>query len=121
MHLTFGATLLLRPQQLDYASFFIVVGVFAAALGNTLIHWVVRKYRQTWFVVAILATVILLSTVLLGYLGFYRTLRSWLQGEDMGFHDICNDRSHMLNEGQDEDSQDGHHWLAWFANPLDWL
>ena len=31
--------------------------------------------------VAILAATILLSTVLLGYTGFYRTLRSWLQEE----------------------------------------
>ena len=55
------------------------IGVLAAIVGNTLINYVVRKYRKTWFVIAILAAVILLSTVLLGYTGFFRTLRSYLQ------------------------------------------
>jgi hypothetical protein len=55
------------------------IGILAAIVGNTLINYVVRKYRKTWFVIAILAAVILLSTILLGYTGFFRTLRSYLQ------------------------------------------
>jgi hypothetical protein len=118
--------------------------VVAAIVGNTLVHFIVRKYRKTWFVVGILAATIILSTLLLGYTGFYRTLRSWLQvlhlmlvcslstlpldppslprtlyisslpfvvaltllltlvcmqDEDMGWRDLCMDRSHMLDEG----------------------
>ena len=55
------------------------IGVLAAIVGNTLINYVVRKYRKTWFVIAILAAIVLLSTVLLGYTGCIRTLRSYLQ------------------------------------------
>jgi hypothetical protein len=56
----------------------------------------VRKYRKPWFVVAILAATIVLSGLILGYMGFFRALHSALQGEDMGWKDICNDRAHML-------------------------
>ncbi|EKX32257.1 hypothetical protein GUITHDRAFT_148761 [Guillardia theta CCMP2712] len=69
----------------------------AASIGNTAIHHVSRKYRKTWFVVAILAITIGLSAVLLGYVGYYRAIRSWLEGEDMGFRDICHSREDMLN------------------------
>lgn len=126
-----------RNAQGDYAIFLMSVGVVAAVVGNTLVHFIVRKYRKTWFVVGILASTIILSTLLLGYTGFYRTLRSWLQvvhlsldppslsrtpdisshpsnatlslhrdtdcvvgmqDEDMGWRDLCMDRSHMLSE-----------------------
>ena len=56
----------------------------------------VRKYRKTWFVVVILATTIVLSGLILAYMGFFRALRLALQGEDLGWKDICNDSSHMF-------------------------
>jgi hypothetical protein len=34
----------------DYASFFMSVGVIAAIVGNTVVHFIVRKYHKTWFV-----------------------------------------------------------------------
>ena len=80
--------LFLGRLKLDYAIFFTLVGTVAASIGNTAIHHVSRKYRKTWFVVAILAITIGLSAVLLGYVGYYRAIRSWLEGEDMGFRDI---------------------------------
>jgi len=89
--------LFLGRLKLDYAIFFTLVGTVAAAIGNTVIHYVSRKYRKTWFVVAILAITIGLSAVLLGYVGYYRAIRSWLEGEDMGFRDICHSREDMLN------------------------
>ena len=56
-----------------------IIGVISAVVGNTIINYAVRKYRRTWFVIAILAASILLSMALLGYLGLFRTLRSYLQ------------------------------------------
>jgi|LauGreDrversion2_3_1035106.scaffolds.fasta_scaffold235246_1 hypothetical protein len=56
-----------------------IIGVISAVVGNTIINYAVRKYRKTWFVIAILAASILLSMVLLGYLGLFRTLRSYLE------------------------------------------
>jgi len=103
--------LILGRLQADYALFFMSVGVVAAVVGNTLIHFIVRKYKKTWFVVAILAITIILSTFLLGYTGFYRTMRSWLQDEDMGFRDLCDDRSHMLEENEGPKAH-GFPWVS---------
>ena len=115
--------LILGRLQYDYALFFLGIGIVSAGVGNTLVHYVVRKYKKTWFVVTILALVILLSTVLLGYTGFYRTLRSWLQGENMGFHHICHDSSHMVEqvERDADTSQEAPGKSIFFVNPLDWF
>ena len=56
----------------------------------------VHKYWKTWFVVVILTTTIVFSTLILAYLDFFRTLRSALQDEDMGWEDMCDDRAHMF-------------------------
>ena len=32
-----------------------IIGVISAVVGNTIINYAVRKYRKTWFVIAILA------------------------------------------------------------------
>lgn len=37
-------------RQEDYAAFFMSVGVIAAIVGNTVVHFIVRKYHKTWFV-----------------------------------------------------------------------
>jgi hypothetical protein len=64
---------------MDYAIVLSITAFLASAFGNIVVHFWVRKYRKTWFVVFILALTIILSGLMLGYMGFYRTLRAGLQ------------------------------------------
>ena len=40
---------------MDYAAFFCVIGVVGGGIGNTAVNSLVKRYKKTWFVVAILA------------------------------------------------------------------
>ena len=72
-------SLILCCWQIDYAMVLTTTAFLASAFGNIIVNFWVRKYRKTWFVVFILALTIILSGLLLGYMGFYRTLRAALQ------------------------------------------
>jgi len=72
-------SLVLSCWQIDYAMVLTTTAFLASAFGNIIVHFWVRKYRKTWFVVFILAITIILSGLMLGYMGFYRTLRAALQ------------------------------------------
>lgn len=57
--------ILLGMLKVDYAICLVFVSMIAAAIGNTVIYFFVKKYNKTWFVVAILCAMIGASTILL--------------------------------------------------------
>jgi uncharacterized membrane protein YfcA len=64
--------LIMGELQADYALFFCAAGAVAGAAGSAGVGYLVRRYRRTWFVVAILAVVFSLSSVLMAYSGMQR-------------------------------------------------
>ncbi|EKX43372.1 hypothetical protein GUITHDRAFT_95350 [Guillardia theta CCMP2712] len=81
--------LIMGQLQIDYALFFCGIGLLGGAIGNTVVSFFVKKYKKTWFVVAILSAVLAASTVLMGYAGFERAELSYDHGKNMGIRRLC--------------------------------
>ena len=75
--------------QVDYAVFFCFVGLFGGAVGNTGVNFLVKKYKKTWFVVAILTFVLFMSVFLMGYAGYVRWAIAEKHGKNMGLRSLC--------------------------------
>jgi uncharacterized membrane protein YfcA len=75
--------------KVDYALCLVAVSMVAAAVGNTVMYYLVKKYKKTWFVVAVLCAMIGGSTILLAVTGIYRSWAAWAMGEDMGLQPLC--------------------------------
>jgi len=52
------------------------------AIGNTGVGYLVKKYKQTWFIVALLSAVLALSTFLMGYAGYERGMVGLAHGKN---------------------------------------
>lgn len=76
-------------HQIDYAAFFCCVGLIGGAIGNTGVNYFVKKYKKTWFVVAILTFVLFLSVFLMGYAGYVRWAVAEHHGKNMGLRSLC--------------------------------
>ncbi len=50
---------------MDYALFFCAVGLLGGAIGNTVVGYIIKRYKKTWFVVAILTFVLFMSCFLM--------------------------------------------------------
>ena len=59
-----------------------VLGFLGGAIGNTGVGYFVKKYKKTWFVVALLSAVLALSTVLMGYAGYERAMTGIAHGKN---------------------------------------
>mmetsp|Transcript_1926 Transcript_1926/g.5089 ORF Transcript_1926/g.5089 Transcript_1926/m.5089 type:complete len:97 (-) Transcript_1926:32-322(-) len=81
--------LIMGQLQADYAIFFCCIGIGAGAVGNTVVGYFVRKYRKTWFVVAILTFVLFLSAFLMGYAGYVRQMAAVAHGKNLGIRPLC--------------------------------
>jgi uncharacterized membrane protein YfcA len=81
--------LVMGQLQLDYACFFCFIGFVGGAIGNTAVGWLVKKYKKTWFVVALLSAVLALSTFLMGYAGYERAMVGLAHGKNQGLRPLC--------------------------------
>jgi uncharacterized membrane protein YfcA len=81
--------LVMGQLQVDYALFFCLVGLFGGAVGNTGVNFLVKKYKKTWFVVAILTFVLFMSVFLMGYAGYVRWAIAEKHGKNMGLRSLC--------------------------------
>jgi hypothetical protein len=52
------------------------------AIGNTGVGYLVKKYKKTWFIVALLSAVLALSTFLMGYAGYERGMVGLAHGKN---------------------------------------
>ena len=50
--------LIMGQLTVDYAIFFGLIGCLSAAVGNTVVSWLVKKYKKTYFLVFMLAVTI---------------------------------------------------------------
>lgn len=81
--------LIMGQLTVDYAIFFGLIGCLSAAVGNTVVSWLVKKYKKTYFLVFMLAVTIGLSTVLMGYTGMRREADDIAIGKSPGFRPLC--------------------------------
>ena len=81
--------LIMGQLQADYALFFCAVGAVAGAVGSTGVGYLVRRYRKTWFVVAILAAVFSLSSLLMAYSGMERAASERAHGRSPYGQPLC--------------------------------
>jgi len=81
--------LVMGQLQVDYAAFFCVIGFIGGAIGNTGVGYFVKKYKKTWFVVALLSAVLALSTFLMGYAGYERAMVGLAHGKNQGIRPLC--------------------------------
>jgi len=81
--------LVMGQLQVDYAMFFCMIGLLGGAVGNTSVNWLVKKYKKTWFVVAILTFVLFMSVFLMGYAGYVRWAVAEHHGKNMGIRSLC--------------------------------
>ena len=81
--------LVMGQLQVDYALFFCLIGFVGGAIGNTAVGYLVKKYKKTWFVVALLSAVLALSTFLMGYAGYERAMVGLAHGKNQGIRPLC--------------------------------
>jgi uncharacterized membrane protein YfcA len=81
--------LVMGQLQIDYALFFCCIGFVGGAIGNTVVGYFVKKYKKTWFVVAILSVVLAASTFLMGYAGYERAIVGMKHGVNQGIRPLC--------------------------------
>lgn len=91
--------LIMGQLQADYALFFCAVGAVAGAAGSTGVGYLVRRYRKTWFVVAILAVVFSLSSVLMAYSGMQRAAAERAHGRSPYGQPLCPATPLVLHAG----------------------
>jgi len=81
--------LVMGQLQIDYAMFFCLIGFVGGAIGNTGVGFLVKKYKKTWFIVALLSGVLALSTFLMGYAGYERGMVGLAHGKNQGIRPLC--------------------------------
>lgn len=73
----------------DYAIWFFGFGLIATFVGQTLINYLVKKYKRGSFIVISIAAVIALATVMLVISGVIKTIEDAENGT-LGFVSLCN-------------------------------
>lgn len=63
--------------------------MLGGAIGNTVVGYLIKKYKKTWFVVALLSAILALSTVLMGYAGYERYSEGIAHGKSQGIRALC--------------------------------
>jgi len=81
--------LVMGQLQIDYAGFFCCIGFVGGAIGNTGVGALVKKYKKTWFIVAILSVILAASTLLMGYAGYERAAIGLEHGVSQGIRPLC--------------------------------
>jgi uncharacterized membrane protein YfcA len=81
--------LVMGQLQADYALCLCAVGALAGAVGNTAVGYLVRRSRKTWFVVAILAAVFAVSSVLMAAAGYARAAEEQAHGRSPYGQPLC--------------------------------
>jgi len=80
----------LGQLKMDYAIYFCLVGGVGAAFGNVALNALVERYRKAWFLVAIMALLLLLSMFLMSWMAWLDLSHQVSQdGYSIGFRDIC--------------------------------
>jgi len=88
--------LFLGQLKLDYALCFCTAALIGGGLGNTIMAVLVKKLKTSWFLVAILASFLVLSAVSLGFIGVEEFLKTYQRGDWAEVRDFCSDSEGML-------------------------
>ena len=83
MHPTHG--LLCAQVPKDYAFAFAACGLFSTFLGQSVIDWVVRKYKKDAIVILVIASIMLIALVLMTYDGIMQVVHA----TTYGFSPLC--------------------------------
>jgi uncharacterized membrane protein YfcA len=75
--------------QYDYAAWFALVGFFGGLCGQSLVSFIVKKYKRESIMVYILAGTIGVSTVAMGLVGLSNVLDDLERGVGVGFNSLC--------------------------------
>ena len=69
----------------DYAFAFAACGLFSTFLGQSVIDWVVRKYKKDAIVILVIASIMLIALVLMTYDGVMQVVHA----TTYGFSPLC--------------------------------
>jgi len=72
----------------DLAALYMVAGVVATIIGQTLITWLIKKYQRPSFIVISIAAVLSLATIMMTISGIVRTIQD-AQNNNLGFKSLC--------------------------------
>lgn len=63
--------------QLDYAIFFFIVGLIFTYVGQLFSNWAISKGGRSSIIIFIIATIIIVSTILMGIEGYHSAHQTW--------------------------------------------
>ncbi len=73
----------------DYALLFMAASFLGGLVGNTLMNCLVKRLKTSWFLIAILAVFLILSTVSLGFLGVEALIVGFERSTWLDLRDFC--------------------------------
>jgi uncharacterized membrane protein YfcA len=81
--------ILLDMMLLDYAAWYLCVGVLATLVGQTVVDMIVKKYKRASIIILTIAIVIIIATVLMMTAGIIKINHDIQQGRPVGFKSFC--------------------------------
>lgn len=78
--------------QYDYALWFALCGFLGGLTGQSVVSYLVKKYKRESIIVYLLSVTIGISAVAMGIVGLQSTLRDIEKGTHLGFNGICDNQ-----------------------------
>ena len=69
----------------DYAAVMAIIGLVSTFVGQTVVDYIVKKYKKDAIVVLVIGAIMVIALILMTYAGVVRIIN----GADMGFTSLC--------------------------------
>jgi hypothetical protein len=70
---------------MDYAVWYGFAGFFASIIGQLVFQFAIKKFKRTSWIVLLIASIIFISSIMMGVVGFYKIYVDFKNGAYMGF------------------------------------